>query len=146
MKKTNAVQILGLKRQRGEAVDARLPDPVLVPYGHAAPHIDCGCGFWLFKDEGTLRAGRRKMHDWWRNKHVSGWLVTGRVSAWGSAVEHEFGWRAEHATAVGDLVIHGLHHAPNRERLLPFLAEKIREKNRVGVFWEDSFGNRSSIR
>jgi hypothetical protein len=51
------------------------------------PHLDCVCGVHAFRDLSHL-ASRQGTH------------VTGAVALWGRIVEHELGFRAQHARPV----------------------------------------------
>lgn len=124
------------RRSMGVDVDARIPDRERAPRGHLAPHEDCGCGYWLFKTPDVMANNHYEFNRWMRAEYT-GWLVTGQVRAWGNAVEHENGWRAQYAEAFGEVEIHKPYSGINPE-LLRFLAEKIREKNRVTVNHRES--------
>jgi hypothetical protein len=55
-----------------------------------APVWDCSCGFYAYKAESSLSASEYLT--------VSrGLTVGGRVAFWGRVVDHEIGYRAEHA-------------------------------------------------
>jgi hypothetical protein len=59
------------------------PHPV-----HAVPHRDCVCGVHAFRDLCHVRP------------QALGTAVTGAVALWGRIVEHELGFRAQHARPV----------------------------------------------
>jgi hypothetical protein len=124
---------LNRDRERGKQVEIRMPDPVRAPSGHVSPHEDCGCGFWVFKNEARVRENRYRLTDWMHRKHT-GWLVIGGARIWGNCVEHDHGYRAQFAEPHGDLEIVGLSTF-DRRNLANFLGGAIREKYRVNVFY-----------
>ena len=58
-------------------------------YHHAAPHRDCACGFWSFKD-------RKRMTNMLRG-YVGDVKVIGSVEIWGRVIECKNGYRSEYA-------------------------------------------------
>jgi len=58
-------------------------------YSHAAPHRDCACGFWSFKDQ-------RQMTNVLRD-YVGDVKVIGTVEIWGRVIECKNGYRSEYA-------------------------------------------------
>lgn len=70
--------------QPRERMDARCS------YGieHArVPAWDCQCGFYAYKTDAALT----------RSRYARGRIVIGRVALWGRVVDHDHGYRAEHA-------------------------------------------------
>jgi hypothetical protein len=58
------------------------------------PHCDCVCGVHAFRDLRHLKSWRGGTH------------VTGAVALWGRIIEHELGFRAEHARPVALIESH----------------------------------------
>lgn len=66
---------------------------------HRAPAFDCACGIWGFKDRATLLSKLSAHH----SEIVK---VIGTVSLWGTVVETEFGWRAQHGYPAQLYLLH----------------------------------------
>jgi len=71
-----------------ERMTATCRQPVTHP---AAPAWDCRCGFYAFKTHGALAASEYALG----SSAVE--VVCGRVALWGTVIDHETGYRAEHA-------------------------------------------------
>jgi hypothetical protein len=52
---------------------------------HAAPSLECRCGYYAYTDASRLGGATRRS------------AVIGRVAMWGAVIGHEFGYRAEYA-------------------------------------------------
>jgi hypothetical protein len=76
--------------------------------GHRSPDPSCGCGLSAFKPETAHRSLRSRFP------------VIGTVSMWGRIVEHQHGWRAEHAY-------------PERLRLVCGTCLRARTGRRTGI-------------
>ena len=61
-------------------------------YSHAAPHNDCQCG--IYAANNIKEAGRYIDNG---DRDPSCFTALGIVALWGRIVEHETGWRAQHA-------------------------------------------------
>ena len=75
---------------------------------HRSPDPSCGCGLSAFKPETAHRSRRSRFP------------VIGTVSMWGRIVEHQHGWRAEHAY-------------PDRLRLVCGACLRARTGRRAGI-------------
>ena len=56
---------------------------------HAAPHLNCGCGYWSFKTRELLEQALET--------YAVAVDVIGQVEIWGRVIECENGWRSEFA-------------------------------------------------
>lgn len=111
-KKGMATSVNGIIWPPGDALDAehvkifgtcRGPE-----IGQSVPADNCTCGIWSFYD--PIQASALP-----KNGYFTQAVMFGMIEAWGTIVEHEFGFRAEHAIirAVVQLPgrTHGLHRA-----------------------------------
>ena len=73
--------------------------------GHDAPWPDCECGLHAYRAEKDARNHFESFVDNGSGRAAAGWAF-GRVSLWGRIVEHEHGWRAEHAYPY-DVTVYG---------------------------------------
>lgn len=88
---------------------------------HEAPWPDCSCGLHAYRTEDAARNHLMTFVGSTNGDGALGWAF-GRVSLWGRIVEHEHGWRAEHAYPY-ELAVHGP----------PGLAETVRRLYAVDV-------------
>ena len=74
---------------------ALLPaDPL--SHSHVAPHFDCTCGLWAFRDENRARSLVKTVTKVpLRASSPTVNALYGSISLWGRVVEHEQGFRAE---------------------------------------------------
>jgi hypothetical protein len=74
---------------------------------HEAPWENCHCGIHAYASEENARTHLATFVDCTNRKKdgVLGWAF-GRASLWGRIVEHEHGWRAEHAYPY-DITVYG---------------------------------------
>lgn len=61
--------------------------------GHAAPATNCSCGVWAVRTPTHAASALDIYGRSWKPLH----RVLGRVSLWGTIVEHDHGWRAQFA-------------------------------------------------
>jgi hypothetical protein len=59
--------------------------------GHQAPGVRCECGIWAFRDRASAEATAAAY------VHCGSPVAYGRIALWGRVIEHERGWRGEHA-------------------------------------------------
>jgi hypothetical protein len=98
---------------------------------HAAPDGSCRCGIYAVDDAERAARYVSRSGIWLRNRSICSLL--GRVALWGTVVEAEHGWRAEHAypnelylveREAGSLVAESNDRdAPTVDRILLALAE-----------------------
>jgi hypothetical protein len=86
---------------------------------HAAPAVDCRCGYYAYADPARLAGASRRS------------AVIGSVAMWGSVVGHDFGYRAEYAYPQRLRLVCGRCLRIGRDRAPAWLVERYDELTAV---------------
>lgn len=90
---------------------------------HESPWADCECGIWALE---RSESARRRMVVYMQTQggEIAGW-AWGEVSLWGRVIEHELGWRGQHAYPYAITV-----ESPDEQ-----VAQSLRSEYAIDVEW-----------
>lgn len=100
-----------------------------------APRTACCCGIYAVSDSENLEAFPRYTKEWSGQRRVA-FEIVGTVSLWGRVIQHEDGYRAQHAYPYSLWVkppTHGRHSRDTVELACSKLAMRLRQNYAVDV-------------